>query len=129
MIILSFVKSSDWFLADEAIILIVGVILGVPLELGIEVHVKERLASRLVLVLEVSEGHGSPSEPLQTLVPVNVHASNPVVSTILGVDNVQDSLDEVGLVAVQDISQVSTMFIAQLLSSQEAFMVAIKENQ
>ena len=49
MIILS--KSSNWFLADESVVLIIGVILGVPFELGIKVHVEEGLASWLILVL------------------------------------------------------------------------------
>ena len=49
MIILS--KSSNWFLADESVVLIIGVILGVPFELGVKVHVEEGLASWLILVL------------------------------------------------------------------------------
>ena len=49
MIILS--KSSNWFLADESVVLIIGVVLGVPFELGVKVHVQEGLASWLILVL------------------------------------------------------------------------------
>jgi len=83
-------------LADEAVVLVVGVVLCVPLELCIEVHVQIRAASRLVL-LEVGEHHLSSRNPLEALVPICVQPSQPVVSSILGVDHVEDGLDKVTL--------------------------------
>ena len=62
------ISSCDRFLADETVVLVVGVILGVPLEPCIKVHVEEGSATRLV-INEVSEGHGGTSQPLETLVP------------------------------------------------------------
>merc|ERR1711953_1582452 len=85
--------------ADEPVVLVVGVVLCIPLELRVKVHVQIRAASRFVL-LEVSEHHLSAGNPLKALVPISVKTSQPVVRSVLRVDYVEDRLDEVALCLV-----------------------------
>merc|ERR1719402_689537 len=85
--------------ADESVVLVVGVVLCIPLELRVKVHVQIRAASRFVL-LEVSEHHLSSGDPLKALVPISVKTSQPVVCSVLRVDHVEDRLDEVALCLV-----------------------------
>merc|ERR1719300_919333 len=116
-------RLSNWFLADETIVLVVGVIFGVPLEASIKVHVEIRVYSWFIL-LEISECHFCSSEPLKTLVSVCIHASNPVVGTILRVDSIKNSLDEVALSSVKDVCKVGSNLITKLLGNQIVNMVA-----
>ena len=117
----------DWLFADEAVVLIVPVILGVPPEVVIKVHVKVGLALRLLVILPVSEGHHLPGEPLDLLVPVHVHGPQPIVRSILGVDHPQDALDEVILRRVQDIRQVGPGLVTFLLGPEVVLVVAGEE--
>ena len=117
----------DWLFADEAVVLIIAVILGVPPEVVIEVHVKVGLALRLLVVLPVGEGHHLPSDPLDLLVPVDVHGTQPVVGSVLGVDHSQDALDEVVLRPVQDVGQVGPGLVTFLLRPEVILVVAGEE--
>merc|ERR1719300_1843510 len=114
---------SGWFLADEPIVLVVGVILGVPTEASIKVHVEIGVSSWFIF-LEIGECHFGSCEPLKTLVSVCIHASNPVVGTILRVDSIKNSLDEVAFSSVKDVCKVCSNFITQLLGNQIVNMVA-----
>ena len=105
--------------AYEAIVLVIGIVLGVPLELSVEVHVEEGVAGGLLVVLEVLEHHLCPGEPLETRVPVRVQAAKPVVSPVLGVDSIEHTLDEVGLLCIQDVCQVSALLVAELLGLED----------
>ena len=100
-------------LADESIVLVVVIVLGVPLEPVIIVHVKVGLTRRLIIVLEVSEVHGHASHPLKTLVPVVVKATDEVVGAIPWVDRVEHTLDEVVLVVVEDVSEIGSSLVAR----------------
>ena len=111
-------------LADEAIVLVIGVVLGVPAELIIKVHVQEGRAGGLLVVLEVPEHHLGPGEPLEGLVPVNVHASDPVVRPVLGVDDIEDTLNEVSFLGIQDVGQVGPGLVTELLGLEEVHVVA-----
>ena len=113
-----------WLFTDEAVVLIIPVILGVPPEVIIKVHVKVRLTLRLLVILPVSEGHHLPGEPLDLLVPVHVHGSQPIVCPILGVDHSEDALDEVILCRVQDIRQVGPGLVTLLLRPEVILVVA-----
>ena len=93
-------------LADEPVVLVVGIVLGVPLELVIIIHVKVGLAIRLIIVLEVGEVHGLAGHPLNALVPVVVQATDEVVRAVPRVDRVEHAFDEVGLIAVEDVGEV-----------------------
>merc|ERR1719300_1944371 len=114
---------SGWFLTDEPIVLVVGVILGVPTEASIKVHVEIGVSSWFIF-LEISERHFCSCEPLKTLVSISIHASNPVVGTILRVDSIKNSLDEVALCSVKNVCKVCSNFITQLLGNQIVNMVA-----
>merc|ERR1719300_1158847 len=114
---------SGWFLADEPILLVVGVILGVPTEASIKVHVEIGVSSWFIF-LEICECHLCSCEPLKTLVSISIHASNPVVGTILRVDSIENSLDEIALSSVKNVCQVSSSLITQLLGNQIVNMVA-----
>ena len=102
----------DWLFADEAVVLIIAVILGVPPEVVIKVHVKEGLALRLLVILPVGEAHHLPSEPVDLLVPVDVHGTQPVVGPVLGVDHHQDVLEERVLLLAEDVSEVGPLLRA-----------------
>ena len=93
-------------LADEPVVLVVGIVLGVPLELVIIIHVKVGLAIRLIIVLEVGEVHGLAGHPLNALVPVVVQATDEVVRAVPRVDRVEHTFDKVGLIAVEDVGEV-----------------------
>ena len=99
-------------LADEPVVLVVGIVLGVPLELCVKVHVEVGQACWLVFILEVCEVHGLASHPVNTLVPIVVKATNEVVSAVLRVDRVEHTLDEVGLLHSQDIGEVGSDLVA-----------------
>ena len=77
-----FYHSCNGFLANKSVVLIVCVILRVPLKLGIEVHVEVGLTIWLILH-EVFEGHGLTRKPLQLSVAIDVHPTQPVVSSVL----------------------------------------------
>ena len=93
-------------LADEPVVLVIGIVLGVPLEPVIIVHVKVGLAIRLIIVLEVGEVHGFAGHPLNAPVPVVVQATDEVVRAVPRVDRVEHALDKVGLMAVEDVGEV-----------------------
>ena len=95
-------------LADESVVLVIVIVLGVPLEPVIIVHVKVGLTCRLIIVLKVGEVHGHAGHPLKTLVPVVVQATDEVVGAVPWVDRVEHALDEVVLVVVEDISEIGS---------------------
>ena len=97
--VLTQVDLGNRLFADEPVILIISIIFGVPLEASIKVHVEVGSAAGLILD-KVREVHGSSSQPLKTLVSINIHSSNPVIGSILWVDGVEDSLDEGGLCSI-----------------------------
>ena len=69
----SSLSGCDGLLADEAVVLVVGVVLGVPGELAVEVHVEVGLAVGVV-GLVVGVAHLGTGQPLEGLVPVVVKA-------------------------------------------------------
>ena len=99
-------------LADETVVLVIGIVLGVPLEPVIIVHVKVGLTIRLLIILEVGEVHGLAGHPLDPPVPVVVQATDEVVRAVPRVDRVEHALDEVGLIAVEDVGEVGSHLIA-----------------
>ena len=117
----------DWLFADKAVVLVIAVVLGVPFEVVIKVHVKEGLALRLLVILPVGEGHLLPSEPVDLPVPVDVNGTEPVVCSILGVDHSEDTLDEVILRGVQDVRQVPPGLVTGLLGPEVILVVAGEE--
>ena len=103
-------------LADETVVLVIGIVLGVPLEPVIIVHVKVGLAIRLLIILEVGEVHGLASHPVKSLVPVVVKATDEVVGAVLRVDCVEHALDKVGLLHGQDVGKVGSHLVAEAYS-------------
>ena len=93
-------------LADETVVLVIGIVLGVPLEPVIIVHVKVGLAIRLLIILEVGEVHGLAGHPLDPPVPVVVQAPDEVIRAVPRVHGVEHALDEVGLISVEDVGEV-----------------------
>ena len=104
-------------LTDEPVVLVIGIVLGVPLELCVEVHVEVGQARRLVFVLEVGEVHGLAGHQVNALVPVVVQATDEVVGAVLRVDRVEHALDEVVLVVVEDVSEVGPNLVAGAYST------------
>merc|ERR1719205_445860 len=76
LLLLMLLSILDLPFADEPVVLVVGVVLCIPLELRVKVHVQIRAASRFVL-LEVREHHLSSGDPLKALVPISVKTSQP----------------------------------------------------
>ena len=103
-------------LTDEPVVLVIGIVLGVPLELCVEVHVEVGQARRLVFVLEVGKGHGLAGHPVNALVPVVVKATDEVVGAVLRVDRVEHALDKVGLLHGQDVGEVGSHLDAERYS-------------
>ena len=103
-------------LADESVVLVIVIVLGVPLESVIIVHVKVGLTCRLIIVLKVGEIHGHAGHPLNPLVPVVVQATDEVVGAVLRVDRVEHALDKVGLLHGQDVGEVGSHLVAEAYS-------------
>ena len=82
------------------------------------------VASGLVIGLEVLENHLGPGEPLESLVPVRIQPTEPVVRPVLGVDDIEDTLNEVSFLGIQDVGQVGTGLVAELLGLEEVHVVA-----
>ena len=95
-------------LTDVPIISIVLVILGVPGKVLVIVHVEEGF-SFLGSLVEIGEGHGGASDPVET--PF-LHPSCPVVRPVLWVDHHQDVLDELVLLLVEDVDEIGALLSA-----------------
>ena len=93
------------------------------LELVVKVHVKVGSSIRLSFNKFI-EFHLHPRHPLEAIVPVSIQASQPVVSTVLGVNNVQNTLYEVVFLFRLNICKISSNLIAALLCLEESLMVA-----
>ncbi len=84
------------------------IVFGVPAESSVIIHVKIGVASRLS-INKVIESDGHPTDPVHAQSISLVLGAQVVVSAVLRVDGVQDSLDPVILGLVNNVGQVSTI--------------------
>ncbi len=116
-------QCSELPLADESVVLVVLVVLGVPGEAEVVVHVHVGQSGGLA-VDEVVVIHGGAGDPGHVAVAGLVDAAEEVVGAVPGVDGVEHALEEVLLVGAEHLGQEPAGVLAGRLRVGERLVVA-----